>query len=493
MSEGVAALDWLGRRAWLSPAAPALVWEGSVWSFAGLDREVGALTEDMGPLIAPGSRVALLAGNSPEFVRAMHAVTRLGATVVPLNVRLTAGELAWQISDSGTTVLAFEERFSRTAQELGSKCPGLRLFPLGHWRGRVGDDRALPRPQAARPIETSSIHSIVYTSGTSGRPKGAMLTFGNHLWSALGSALNLGLAPNDRWLACLPLFHVGGMAILLRSVIYGMAVVLHPFFDAAAVSEAIDSCGVTIVSLVPTALARLLDERGDRPWPPHLRCLLVGGGPTPEDLIDECLRRGWPIAITYGLTEAASQVCTLRPEEVSSKRGSSGKPLFFTDVRIDGPPDGPGEILVRGPTVSPGYLNQPAPIDGGWLHTGDIGYLDPEGYLYVLDRRDDLIVSGGENVYPAEVEETLRSHEAVADAAVVGLPDREWGQRVVASVVLRRGASLAAGELQLFCRQRLAGYKVPKDVRFVESLPRTASGKLLRRQVREAWLTGEVS
>lgn len=483
--------DWLGRRAWLSPAAPALIWEGMVWSFADLDREVRALIEDMGPLIARQGRVALLAGNSPEFVRAMHAVTRLGATVVPLNVRLTVRELAWQISDSGATILAFDERFSGTAQELRSELPGLRLFSLG--RGRVGDVLARPRPQPARLVDTSWIHSIVYTSGTSGRPKGAMLTFGNHLWSALGSALNLGLDPNDRWLACLPLFHVGGMAILLRSVIYGMAVVLHPSFDAAAVSEAIDGCGVTIVSLVPTTLARLLDERGDRPWPPHLRCLLVGGGPTPEGLIDECLRRGWPIAITYGLTEAASQVCTLRPEEVPSKRGSSGKPLFFTDVSIDGPPDGPGEILVRGPTVSPGYLNQPAPIDGGWLRTGDIGYLDPEGYLYVLDRRDDLIVSGGENVYPAEVEETLRSHGAVADAAVVGLPDREWGQRVVASVVPQRGVRLAAEELRLFCRQRLAGYKVPRDVRFVESLPRTASGKLLRRQVREAWLTGEVS
>jgi len=283
------------------------------------------------------------------------------------------------------------------------------------------------------------------------------------------------------------------MAILLRSVIYGIPVVLHPSFDAAAVSEAIDGCGVTIVSLVPTALARLLDERGGRAWPPHLRCLLVGGGPTPEGLVDECLRRGWPIAVTYGLTEAASQICTLRPEEVPSKRGSSGKPLFFTEVRIDGPSGGPGEILVRGPSVSPGYVNQPPPMDGGWLRTGDIGYMDAEGYLYVLDRRDDLIISGGENIYPAEVEEVLCSHAAVADAAVVGLPDREWGQRVVASVVLRRGSSVGAGELQLFCRQRLAGYKIPREVRFVDSLPRTASGKLLRRQVREMWTPGDAA
>lgn len=481
-------MDWLSRRAGLSPRALALVWNDRRWTFARLDREVGVLAAGLEPLVAPGGRIAILAGNSPEFVCAMHAATRLGAAVIPLNVRLTASELAWQVSDCGARTLAYSQEFSGAAQEIGAELPGLRLFPLGSAPAGVSETRP-GRPEAGL-AGTGAVHSIIYTSGTSGRPKGAVLTFGNHLWSAIGSALNLGLNPDDRWLACLPLFHVGGMAVLLRSVLYGIPVVLHASFDAAAVSRAIDRQGVTIVSLVPTALSRLLEERGGKPWPPHLRCLLVGGGPTPRGLVDESLRRGWPIALTYGLTEAASQVCTLPPDEVSRKRGSSGKPLFFTEVRIDARRRGPGEILVRGPTVSPGYVNHPPALDGGWLRTGDIGYLDKEGYLHVLDRRDDLIVSGGENVYPAEVEEVLRAHEAVADAAVTGLPDAEWGQRVVAAVVLRPGRSLAPEELLAFCRQRLGGYKVPKELRLVPSLPRSASGKLLRRQVRDAWPGG---
>ena len=338
------------------------------------------------------------------------------------------------------------------------------------------------------------MQTVVYTSGTTGRPKGAQLTYGNHLWSAIASALNLGLREDDRWLTCLPLFHVGGLAILLRSVICGTTVVLHDGFDADRVSRAIDEDGVTHVSVVANMLQRLLEARGDRPFPQSLRCVLLGGGPAPRPLLEACAARALPIVQTYGLTETASQVATLAPADALRKLGSAGKPLFGAELRIereDGtacPPNEAGEILVRGPTVTPGYLNRPeetaSALRDGWLHTGDLGYLDDEGYLYVLDRRDDLIISGGENVYPAEVEAALVSNADVLEAGVYALADERWGQVPAAVVVLRPGAVATAEELIAFCRARLASFKAPRRVDFAAALPRNVAGKLLRGELR---------
>ena len=243
-------------------------------------------------------------------------------------------------------------------------------------------------------------------------------------------------------------------------------------------------------------LLRMLEERReDHPYAPSLRCVLVGGGPVPQPLLEECVRRGVPVVQTYGLTEAASQVTTLAPQDALRHPGSAGKRLFCTEVRIASDngetlaPGASGEILVRGPTVTPGYLNRPeeteAALRGGWLHTGDVGYLDDQGYLYVRDRRDGVIISGGENVYAAEVEEVLCSHPAVREAGVTGVPDTRWGECVVATVILRGGAHVSEGDLIAFSRSRLAPYKVPKRVRFTYTLPRNAAGKLLRRKLRE--------
>lgn len=489
--------EWLAQRARLTPRRLALLCGEQRWTFAELDRRAAALACGLASSLQPGERVALLAGNGAGFVLMVHAVPRAGGVLVPLNVRLTAGELLHQLDDCRPALLAYDEANREKAAALAAARPHLPTLPLADLLAAAEGREERGDPE---PVDLSAVHTIIYTSGTSGRPKGAMLTFGNHLWSALGSALNLGLRPGDRWLACLPLFHVGGLAILLRSVIYGIPALVHQGFDPAAVSGAIDEERVTIVSLVPTMLLRLLEERGERPFPRSLRCLLVGGGPIPLPLLRECARRGAPVVQTYGLTEAASQVATLPPEEALQRAGSAGKPLFPTQVRILGeddqeaPPGQPGEILVRGPTVTPGYFNRPRESEealrGGWLRTGDIGYLDEEGYLYVLDRRDDLIVSGGENVYPAEVEEVLRSHPDVLDAAVVGLPDERWGQRVAAAVVLREGAGVSGEGLLAFCRERLAPYKVPREVRVARALPRNAAGKLLRRALREGWPPG---
>ena len=495
-SAGLRMPEWLRQRALISPHRRALVFGGERWTFADLDRRVSATAALLlAAGVRAGERVALLASNGPEFVQMVHAAPRLGAVLVPLNTRLTVPELVALVTDCKPAQLVHDEANRDTAASISAALAGLPRVHIAELA--AGEAADSPESHGCDGmLDLSAVHTIIYTSGTSGRTKGAMLTLGNHWCSAVGSALTLGLRDDDRWLACMPLFHVGGLAILLRSVIYGIPVILHESFDAGAVSRAIDEDGVTIASLVPTMLARLLEERDGRPLPAHLRCLLVGGGPLPMSLLEQCVRRGWPVAPTYGLTEASSQVATLSPEDAPRRPGSAGKVLFHTQVRIEiddaeAPPGVAGEILVRGPTVTPGYFRRPhesaEALRHGWLHTGDIGFLDAEGYLYVLDRRDDLIVSGGENVYPAEVEEALRSHPHVQDAGVIGLPDEVWGQRVVAAVVPRETARTAEEALLAFCRERLAPYKVPKEFRFVTNLPRNAAGKLLRRELRQEW------
>ena len=378
---------------------------------------------------------------------------RIGAVLAPINTRLTPSEIEWQVQDAELALVLGDDDVGQLAERRQASKVFERQFNLDAW------------------------HSIVYTSGTTDRPKGAILTYANHWWSAIGSMLNLGLLPDDRWLACLPLFHVGGLSILLRSVICGFTAAVHSRFDARDVNRAIDEQGVSMVSVVSAMLDRMLAERGGRPYPSTLRCILLGGGPAPLPLLERAVQAGAPVVQTYGLTETASQVVTLAPEHALTKLGSAGKPLMGSQIRIDGD----GEIRVVGPTVSPGYLHRP-PRDG-WLRTGDLGYLDDEGYLYVLDRREDLIISGGENIYPAEVEATLIAHPAVREAGVIGLADAECGRRVAALVVLEPGQTATPEELIAFCRMRLAGYKVPRRIAFRESLPRNAAGKLLRRDL----------
>ena len=310
---------------------------------------------------------------------------------------------------------------------------------------------------ALRQVDPGAVHTVIHTSGTTGAPKAVELTFANHAASAAASADALGTEPGDRWLCPLPLHHVGGLAVLIRCAIARTTAVLHERFEVERVKAAFEAGEVTLASLVPTMLVRLRDA-GLREAP-GLRAIALGGGPIPAGLLDWAADTGIPVVPVYGMTETSSQVVA----------GSPGRPLRGVELRIGAD----GEILVRGPMVAAGSL-----AADGWLHTGDQGRLDDEGRLHVEGRVKDLIVTGGENVAPLEVEQVLLAHPAVADAGVTGRPDEEWGEAITAFVVLRAPADGEA--LRAWCRQRLAPHKVPKAVEIVDVLPRNPAGKLER-------------
>jgi O-succinylbenzoic acid--CoA ligase len=386
--------DWLPRAAAVHPDRVAVAARDGALTYAELLARARAARPDR--VLEARPRIG--------FAVALHAALLHDAPVVPVDPRWTAEER--------------ETRLARAGDE-----PGIHLF----------------------------------TSGTSGAPKPVVLTSANFGWSALASAVALGLDPAERWLCPLPLAHVGGLSVLVRSAVYATTAVLHAGFDAAAVVRALCEDRITLVSLVPTQLARVLDAGLERP--PGLRWVLLGGAPAPPALLERAAAAGVPVAETYGLTEACSQVAT------------GGVPL--PGVKVELAAD--GEIVVSGPTVA----------GGGPLATGDLGAWDEHGRLRVVGRKADTIVTGGENVAPQEVEGVLLAHPGVADAAVVGRPDPEWGERVVALVVGRDGGAVPAEEeLRAFCAARLARFKVPKRFEAVERLPRNAAGKLERSTLR---------
>jgi o-succinylbenzoate---CoA ligase len=382
------------------------------------------------------------------------------------------------------TYAELDERATRAARRLAARGvrpgdrvrvshpPGIAFAELLHAVPRLGavlapvapEDPPEPVPEGPEAdaelrvaFDPDSVHSVIHTSGTTGEPKPVELTYANHAASAAASADALGVDPADRWLCPLPLHHVGGLGVLIRCAVNRTTAVLHRRFDAERVKRTLDAGEVTLASLVPTMLVRL--REAGLASAPGLRAIALGGGPIPAGLLDWAAKAGIPVTPVYGMTETCSQVVA----------GSPGRPLEGVELRIGVG----GEILVRGAMVAPGSF-----AADGWLHTGDLGRLDGDGRLQVEGRLKELIVTGGENVAPLEVEQALLAHPAVADAAVVGRPDPEWGEAIAAFVVLREPAG--EEELRSWCRARLAPHKVPKRIEIVEALPRSAAGKLLR-------------
>lgn len=482
--------DWVTFRATTHPEHIAVECGDERLTYRDLDARVGSAAGALRALgVAEGEPVAVLMGNGVPIAVFAHAIPRAGGLFMPLNARLSPGELAYQLRDAHVRFLVATADYLDAAREAAAEVSGVEVLDAEDARWPAGVPLAGPGE-----IDPDRGHSVIYTSGTTGRPKGAVLTHGNFTWSAVASAANLGVREDDRWLACMPLFHVGGLSILLRSAIYGTTAVIHDRFDEVRVNRALREERITLLSVVATMLQRMF-EADALPYPSTLRAVLLGGGPAPRPLLEASRERGMPVLQTYGLTETASQVATLSEADALRKLGSAGLPLPSATVRIEvdgrtAEPNEIGEIVVSGPTVCAGYLHRPdataAAIRDGWLHTGDLGYVDGEGYLYIADRRDDLIVSGGENVYPAEVESALLGHPGVAECGVVGVPDDRWGHRVIA-VIVPSEAGVGAVELSDYLRERLAGYKVPRTFVFRdEPLPRTASGKLQRHLVRAA-------
>ena len=403
--------SWLNVAAGKHPDRVAIEYGEQTLSYATL-AELAAQRARVLAEEGTGKPVALESEDRLEFALALHACVRAGRPAVPIDLRLGEAE------------------------------------------------RAVRRAAVSRPVGRDDVATVMHTSGTTSAPKPVELTYGNWQANALGSAVALGLDPAERWLCAMPLTHVGGLSILLRSVIYATTAVLHERFDTEAVLNdlADPERRITMVSLVPTMLSRLLDAGLERP--PTLRWALLGGAPVPQALIDRASAAGVQVAPTYGMTEGCSQLFTF------------GFPLPGVDVTTS-----EGEILVRGPMVAPGSVDE-----DGWLHTGDVGRFDDRGRLEIVGRISDTIITGAENVAPAEVEAVLEAHSAVLEAAVIGRPDPEWGQALVAVVVAIDGPD--PEQLRAHCRQHLAAFKVPKSFEFVDALPRTSSGKLLRRQIR---------
>ena len=478
---------WIRDRARTTPRRVAIDCLGEETIYAELDDRSERLAAGLLETgLTRGDRVATLTGTSPEHVVVFFACAKAGLVLLPLNWRLAPAELAYQLEDAKPAVLLAAEEHSATASSLHQRVAGLE--------DSIAQSNHLP------PVTVADDDGLllVYTSGTTGRPKGALLTHANCFWTNLSFDRVAGLTDDDVVLAVLPQFHCGGWNVQpLLAWWKGARVVLEPSFDAARALELIAERRVTTMMGVPANYLFMANEPGFANADlSSLRRAVVGGAPMPEALLEIWHERGVEIIQGYGLTEAAPNVLCLPPEDATRKRGFAGKPYPHVDVALRNPGTGrnveglgEGELVVRGPNVFSGYWRDAdataAAFADGWLLTGDVAARDEEGYYRIVGRLKDMVISGGENVYPAELENVLHEYPAVAEAAVVGVPDERWGEACLAFVVLATGESADEDELLAFCRGRLAKYKVPREVRFVAALPRNALDKVAKSELLE--------
>jgi len=493
---------WLSRRQQLTGPKEALI-DGQVrLTYAELNARVNRLARGLQASgLEHGDRSGMLSLNRHQYVAGIFAAAKLGLILVPLNWRLSPDELAFIVGDAGAAGLIFDAELGDLARALLDKNPVERVISLAPADGAedyekllAGSDEAEPVPDGA--VDGDTPHILMYTAGTTGRPKGAILTQATAFWNSVNLLIDLGFRSEDRNLVVLPMFHIGGIGLFTLPMLHlGATVVIQRTFDPAETFRLIRDERVTLFFGVP-AVFQMLAGRPEftAGGLNGVRLIMSGGAPLPISLIEAYDRAGWVLRQGFGMSEAAPSIATLDHDLYLDKAGSVGRICFHLEARVvddDGrelPPGEAGELTLRGPNLFSGYWNRPEATAeswrDGWFHTGDVARIDADGCLYIVDRKKDMFISGGENVYPAEVEQAIYELDGVAEAAVVGLPDAKWGEVGLAVIVPRPGLDLAEAEIIAYLKGRLAGFKVPKRVVFVEALPRNAAGKVLKRELR---------
>jgi fatty-acyl-CoA synthase len=501
--------EWPTRWAERYPEKPCIKYGGLLLSKGEFNLRVNRAAhalQEMG--VRKGTRVAALLANSNVFLETFFALNKLGGIMVPLNFRLTPPELEYILKDSEPVALVYSPEFAESTETLRNVAPSLEHY-IRELEGGSGEDplyeewiaeRSEEEPVPDSEVTLDDIQMIMYTSGTTGKPKGAAIQHGNTQWNAINSINLYALDISDVTNVCAPLFHIGALGVSALTALYmGATVVVQRFFNPVETLQLAEEERVTFMFGIPIMFLLMTQvpefETADLS---SIRFFIAGGSPCPRPLIETWLERGITFNQAYGMTETAPAITALREEDALRKLGSCGKPVFHTDVRIvdmEGnglPRNEMGEVWVKGPNVIREYWRLPEAtaesITDGWLHTGDMGYIDDEGYLYLVDRRKDMYISGGENVYPAEVEDVLMASDKVADAGVIGIPDEKWGEVGLAVIVPAPAAEVTEEEIIEHCRGRLAKYKIPKSVVFVETLPRTVTGKMLKKELRAQYI-----
>ncbi len=496
----------LTKRALLNPNNEALfdVAANKRFTYAELNDRTNQVVNAISPMVKKGDRVGLLMMNSHEFITAFFAIAKLGAVVVPLNWRLVPDELEFILKDSGTTVLFYGEEFLPAITDLHSRG---NKTDVQHWihTGSVDTTPAFakefnslvdPAPNTEPTITAwdDDMLYIMYTSGTTGLPKGVMHTHSTQMDALVTLNATSDFCIGDRYLNPMPLFHVGALTPAITTAYRGLAHILMRTFDPTKVWELVRDEKINNALLVPAMLAfcRLVYDPAQHDHS-TLRWFLSGAAPVPKALIEDYASMGIEIHQVYGLTETCGPACLTTPEDAIRKAGSTGKAFFHTDVKIVRPDgsecdvDEPGEVIIRGGHIMTGYWNRPdataEAIRDGWFYSGDVATRDDEGFIWIQDRLKDMIISGGENIYPAEIENVIMGHPGVADVAVIGVPHEKWGETPLA-VVVKRDAELTEESVIEHCNGKLAKFKMPSAVRFLDAIPRNASGKALKRELR---------
>ena len=492
--------SWPARRAKVRPDDVCVVFEGRERTYREFDQRVTRLANALaGAGVSKGDRVAYAGFNHPALLETFFAAGLIGAVSVLINPRLRKPEVDYILRDCGAMVVVFGEDQRGNAEELAAELDIQQWLSVdGGGPGALFEDflAAGSQEPVQDDVDLEALALIMYTSGTTGRPKGAMLTHNNLFYQYVNALIGQDLRQDEVHLAAAPLFHIAGLNMMtLPTFTLGGRIIIHRTFKAAAVLAEMEQSRVTSAFLVPA----MLDALSSDPAFPEadlstVRGFMVGGSPLPERTIRTWQDKKVAIMQGFGMTETGPGVCMLEPRDGLAKAGSAGRAHFFTEnqvVDLDGkpvPPGVPGEVIVQGPNVMAGYWNKPEEtakaLDGGWYHSGDIAVVDEDGYMFIKDRIKDMYISGGENVYPAEVENALLSVSGVQEAAVIGVPDDKWGETGRAFVVLAPDTHVTSEAMREELKQRLATYKVPRDIVLVDELPRNATGKIQKHSLR---------